>query len=125
LWIAAVARLRRWTEVVLPVKDEIWVEQKRLCGRCRGEIDIHISLQNLSCGVVNNTNVFTIIIIIIIIITATNYFNFIDIVINPLNAELNPISHLLALLGAHPILHVSRLRVKFKFLRIFIIYFIN
>jgi hypothetical protein len=32
--------------------------------------------------------------------------------INPLNAELNPIFHLLALLGAHHILHVSRLRVK-------------
>jgi len=32
--------------------------------------------------------------------------------INPLNAELNPISHLLALLGAHHILHVSRVRVK-------------
>jgi len=32
--------------------------------------------------------------------------------INPLNAELNPICHLLALLGAHCILHVSRLRVK-------------
>jgi len=29
-----------------------------------------------------------------------------------LNAELNPICHLLALLGAHPILHVSRIRVK-------------
>jgi hypothetical protein len=33
--------------------------------------------------------------------------------INPLNAELNPICHLLALLGAHHILHVSRIRVKF------------
>jgi hypothetical protein len=33
-------------------------------------------------------------------------------VVNPLNAELNPICHLLALLGAHPILHVSRIRVK-------------
>ena len=31
---------------------------------------------------------------------------------NPLNAELNPIRHLLALLGAHHILHISRLRVK-------------
>jgi hypothetical protein len=31
---------------------------------------------------------------------------------NPLNAELNPICHLLALLGAHQILHVSRIRVK-------------
>jgi hypothetical protein len=33
-------------------------------------------------------------------------------VINLLNAELNPICHLLALLGAHPILHVSRIRGK-------------
>jgi hypothetical protein len=32
--------------------------------------------------------------------------------INPLNAELNPLCHLLALLGAHHILHVSRVRVK-------------
>jgi hypothetical protein len=32
--------------------------------------------------------------------------------INPLNAELNPICHLLALLRAHHILHVSRIRVK-------------
>jgi len=32
--------------------------------------------------------------------------------IDPLNAELNPICQLLALLGAHPILHVSRIRVK-------------
>jgi hypothetical protein len=31
---------------------------------------------------------------------------------NPLNAELNPIHHLLALLGAHHILHVSRIRIK-------------
>jgi len=32
--------------------------------------------------------------------------------LSPLNAELNPICHLLALLGAHHILHVSRIRVK-------------
>jgi len=32
--------------------------------------------------------------------------------INPLNTQLNPICHLLALLGAHHILHVSRIRVK-------------
>jgi len=31
---------------------------------------------------------------------------------NPSNAELNPICHLLALLGAHYIFHVSGLRVK-------------
>jgi hypothetical protein len=32
--------------------------------------------------------------------------------LNPLNAELNPIFHLLTLLGAHPILYVSRINVK-------------
>jgi hypothetical protein len=32
--------------------------------------------------------------------------------INPLNAELNFICHLLALLGVHHFLHVSRIRVK-------------
>jgi len=32
--------------------------------------------------------------------------------INPLNAELNPICHLLALLGAHHIFHVSRIVVN-------------
>ena len=35
--------------------------------------------------------------------------------INPLNAELNPTCHLLALLGAHHILHVSRIRVTCYF----------
>jgi len=34
--------------------------------------------------------------------------------INPLNTELNPICHLLALLGAHHILRVSGLRVNYN-----------
>jgi hypothetical protein len=32
--------------------------------------------------------------------------------INPLNTELNSICHLLVLLGAHLILHISRIRVN-------------
>jgi hypothetical protein len=35
-------------------------------------------------------------------------------IFNPLNAKLNPICHFLALLGAHPIPHVSRIRVNWK-----------
>jgi len=35
--------------------------------------------------------------------------------INPLKTQLNPILHLLALLGAHHILHVSRIRVNVRF----------
>ena len=34
------------------------------------------------------------------------------IILNPLKAELNPICHLLALIGAHHILHVSGLRIN-------------
>jgi hypothetical protein len=39
---------------------------------------------------------------------------------NPLNAELYPIWHLMALLGAHPILHICRIRVKFYVLVLFV-----
>jgi hypothetical protein len=35
----------------------------------------------------------------------------VKILFNPLNADSNPICHLLALLGARPILHTSRIRV--------------
>ena len=35
---------------------------------------------------------------------------------NPLNTELNSICHLLTLVGAHHILHVSRVRVNITFL---------
>jgi hypothetical protein len=35
-----------------------------------------------------------------------------NILFNSLNTELNPVCHLLALSGAHPIFHVSRIRVK-------------
>ena len=41
--------------------------------------------------------------------------------VNPLNAELNPICHLLALLGVH-FLHVSRIRVKSLTLRLLMSY---
>jgi len=37
---------------------------------------------------------------------------FLSVMLNPLNAELNPICYLLTLLGAHHFLHVSRIRVK-------------
>ena len=42
--------------------------------------------------------------------------------INPLNHELNPICYLLALLGAHHFLHVSRIRVKSLTLRLLMSY---
>jgi len=42
--------------------------------------------------------------------------------LNPLNAELNPVFCLLALLGAHYFLHVSRIRVKSLTLRLLMSY---
>ena len=42
--------------------------------------------------------------------------------INPLNAELDPICYLLALLGPHHFLHVSRIRVKLLTLRLLMSY---
>ena len=41
---------------------------------------------------------------------------------NPINAELNSICHLLALLGVHNFLHVSRIRFKSLTLRLLISY---
>ena len=41
---------------------------------------------------------------------------------NPLNPELNPICYLLALLGAHHFLHISRIRVKLLTFRLLISY---
>ena len=42
--------------------------------------------------------------------------------LNPLKPELNPICYLLALLGAHHFLHVSRIRVKSLTLRLLMSY---
>ena len=49
--------------------------------------------------------------------------NIYNVLINPLNPELNPICYLLALIGAHHFLRVSRIRVKlltFRLLMLFI-----
>ena len=43
-------------------------------------------------------------------------------VFNPLNPELNPIFYLLALLGAHHFLHVSRIRVRLLNFRLLMSY---
>ena len=52
----------------------------------------------------------------------TNFRQGIPVVFNPLKAELNPICYLLALLGAHHFLHVSRIRVKSLILRLLMLY---
>ena len=59
---------------------------------------------------------------IFILILYFNIYIYIYIYINPLNAELNPICYLLALLGAHHFLHISRIRVKSLILRLLMSY---
>jgi hypothetical protein len=41
-----------------------------------------------------------------------NFMKWFVYVVNPLNAKLNPIRHVLALVGAHHFVHVSRIRVN-------------
>ena len=53
---------------------------------------------------------------------ALEFINSVLFQFNPLNAELNPICYLLALLGAHHFLHVSRIRVKSLTLRLLMSY---
>ena len=50
--------------------------------------------------------------ILVIDTTVQNNDKEISLHFNPLNAELNPLCHLLTLLGAHLIFHISRIRVK-------------
>ena len=54
-------------------------------------------------------------IFLILLVSVESYFLFP--LLNPLKPELNPICYLLALLGAHHFLHVSRIRVKLLTLR--------
>jgi hypothetical protein len=46
--------------------------------------------------------------------TGINFLNFFASGFITLHSKLNPICHLLALLEAHPIHHISRIRVKWK-----------
>ena len=52
----------------------------------------------------------------------TREYRNIEILLNPLNPKLNPICYLLALLGAHHFLHVSRIRVKLLTFRLLMSY---
>jgi hypothetical protein len=48
----------------------------------------------------------------LILICSVSLAAHLRVLLNPLNAEFNPICHLLALLGAHHIVHISWLRVN-------------
>jgi hypothetical protein len=47
------------------------------------------------------------------LVGAHHFVHVIRIRVNPLNAELNPIRHFIALAGAHHFVDVSRIRVKY------------
>jgi len=61
--------------------------------------------------------------VIIVAVHANNTGNLKEnYLINPLSPELNPICYLLALLGAHHFLHVSRIRVRLLTFRLLMSY---
>jgi len=70
--------------------DRIWCSHRLLCSRYCGESPSRAKQPGLEA----------------------DHTSLSEVLFNPLNAELNPICYLLALLGAHHFLHVSRIRVK-------------
>jgi len=81
-----------------------------------------ISKTPLLCPFQNKTNIIFLL-FIYDTVSNSNYYTVPNVwVINPLNTELNPICYLLALLGAHHFLHVSRIRVKSLTLRLLMSY---
>jgi len=62
------------------------------------------------------------VVLILFYIILFYFVSFIPDLRNPLNPELNPICHLLALLGAHHFLHVSRIKVKLLTFRLLMSY---
>jgi hypothetical protein len=58
----------------------------------------------------------------LVLISLINFTN-LSHLFNPLNAELNPICHLLTLLGSHHILHISTIRIAFGFFKFVCILF--
>ena len=95
----------------------------------------YITLFSQACTGLRNFNIFMVV-LCTTRISIYNYFNFVLVMstycqpfctnyspaLNPLNAELNPICYLLALLGVHHFLHVSRIRVKSLTLRLLMSY---
>ena len=71
----------------------------------------HISVQFQNAGKLENWKIYINIKILVFHSQITCYKRK-QIYINPLNAKLSSICHLLALLGALHILHVSRIRVN-------------
>jgi len=73
----------------------------------------HVELILKNCGIINSiTKLHLVGYCYWVILRCTDPWILKKKLFNPLNAELNPICHLLALLGAHHIHYVSRIRVN-------------
>jgi hypothetical protein len=81
----------------------------KLIGLSSAQLKIHVFWDATLCLWVGGSRIFEVSCSLYIHNTASHTK-----ICNPLNAELNSICHLLALLGAHPILHVSRIRVNLQ-----------
>ena len=81
-----------------------------------------ISSNSFATAADNSTGTYIILYSIELIAFSAEYTLFNSCNFNPLNPESNPICYLLALLGAHHFLHVSRIRVKLLTFRLLMSY---
>ena len=98
------------------------VQGKARCIRCSGYVackENKILQCFVFCFPYCNVNFFTAV-NINVVSTSRTFIAY----INPLNAELNPICYLLALLAAHHFLHVSRIRLRLLMSYIYICVYI-
>ena len=95
-----------WADFYLVVSAVLWCSGLSVCLSVRADV-----LMTKICASV----FFFIDLSSLLLQVISVYFPLID--FNPLKPELNPISYLLELLGAHHFLHVSRIRVKLLTLR--------
>jgi len=91
---------------------------------CLGSLPSHKLHQQTALNAVLNLRIFCFCLLTTSISSKSKSFLELVVVqlINPLNPELNPICYLLALLGAHHFLHVSRIRVKLLTFRLLMSY---
>ena len=81
--------MRKKRPLILICKSKIYIAHRKTI---TGHFELHYPMKKAHCFITWN--------------------HFAHLVVNPLKPELNPICYLLALLGAHHFLHVSRIRVK-------------
>ena len=94
----------RLRKLLLPSQWWDWGKLGGTSGRSVSRSRIELAIFRLQNGMLTDLE--------FCVIVSKSFYSINIVIFNPLNADLNPICHLLALLGAHLIFHVSGLRVN-------------